>query len=255
MTEPAALADQLGPRQRVVVLVVGAVLLVHSLLLALWLAPSSPIRDAIGSARLASYVDPYFQQGDETVGGGSNRVDEALQLRAYVRPEGGGAPAFTEWVDVTARELGAIRGELDPPRARQIARRVATNLNFALFSLTPAQRELVADVTADDSTLKLQQQLLAADPESAGDVANLVAQDQMATQFASLWLGAVLPDEELLQVQYRVGRRVVPAFADRNVATVRATSFDWFNIGWRPAVRADPAARDSFADYVGGGAQ
>lgn len=251
MTEPAALADQLGPRQRVVVLVVGVVLVVHSVLLALWLAPSSPVRDVIGDARLASYVDPYFQQGDETVGFGSNRVDEALQLRAYVRPEGGGSPIFTEWVDVTAREARAVRGELDPPRARQIARRVATNLNFALFGLTPGQREIVADLSADVSPLRLQQQLLAADQASTGDVANVVAQDQMATQFASLWLGAELPAKELLQVQYRVGRRVVPAFGD--VASVQGITFDWFNIGWRAAFRGDPAARATFADYVGGG--
>lgn len=252
MPDTAALADDLGRGQRVLVVLIGLVLVVHSVLLVLWLAPSSPVRDVVGNARLSTYVDPYFQQGVQTVGIGSNRVDESLSLRAYVRPEGGGEPTFSKWIDISGDEVRATRGSVESGRSHQIARRLATNLNFSLFSLTPAQREIVADTAADVPVARLQRDLQSSPTGSARDVRNFMAQDQMATQFASLWLGAVLPDVELLQVQYRVGRRVVPSYADRDDTKLNEVDFDWFSIGWRPAFRAEPAARASFATYVDG---
>ena len=251
MSETVTLADHLGRGQRIFVVGVGLVLVFHFVLLTLWLAPSSPVRDAVGSARLATYVDPYFQQGDETVGIGSNRVDEALELRAYVRPEGGGDPTFTPWIDVTASESRAVRGVLSSARSHQMARRLATNLNFSLFSLTSTQRQVVAKTTADVPVAELQRQLSAGAP-AVSDVKSFMAVAQMATQFASLWLGAVLSDVEVLQVQYRVGRRVVPDYAVRTTQTLTSTDFDWFNIGWRRAFRADASAREAFTDYVRG---
>ena len=67
MSESAPLADTLGRWQRGVVTGVGVILVVHSVIVALWLAPSSPIRQAVGDSRLSTYVDPYFQQGDQIV--------------------------------------------------------------------------------------------------------------------------------------------------------------------------------------------
>ncbi len=57
---------------------------IHSALLMLWLAPSSPIRDLVGSRNLASYVDPYFQQDVDTVDPSVQFVDESFQIRALV---------------------------------------------------------------------------------------------------------------------------------------------------------------------------
>ena len=251
MPEPASLAAGLRSWQRLGVLAIGLVLVVHSALLALWLAPSGPVREVVGDDRLATYVDPYFQQGNDLVGIGSNRVDESLELRAAVRPAGGGDVDVTDWVDITAVENRAVRGEAGPARAHQMARRLATNLNFALFGLTPEQREQAAATEADVPVARLQRQLNELGPNS-GDVQNFMAQDQMATQFASLWMGAMFDDVELLQVQYRVGRRSVPDLADRTTESVSALDFDYFDVGWRRAFRAEPAARAAFEQYVDG---
>lgn len=253
MPEPDSVAGNLGRWQRLVVLVIGIVLVAHTVLLALWLAPSSPIRDTVGAGNLATYVDPYFQQGSDVVGIGSNQVDESLELRARVQPEGGGESFATEWIDVTARELRAVQGELGPPRAHQMARRVATNTNFAVFGLDATQRETIAQTKADVPVARLQR-TLNEQGSSAGAVQNFMAQDQMATQLASLWLGALYDDVELLEVQYRVGRRVVPDIADRATQKVTDTEFDYFDIGWRAAYRANPEARAAFNDYLHGDA-
>jgi hypothetical protein len=249
MPEPTAPTDDVGRWQRISVAVVALVLVVHAVLLVLWLAPSSPVRNAVGDARLSTYVDPYFRQGDDTVGIGSNRVDESLQLRAAVRPEGGGTSSVTDWIDVTALENKRTRADLEPARAHEIARRIATNVNFAVLALTPEQQRVVARTAADVPVARLQRQLGSAGSD-ASDVRNFMAQDQMATQFASLWLGAAYPDAEVLQVQYRVGRRVVPSFSERDSATLSGTDFAYFRVGWRAAHRAGPEARQIFAEYV-----
>ncbi|MGJ9421657.1 DUF5819 family protein [Aeromicrobium sp. CF3.5] len=253
MPEPVSVAGHLGRWQRLVVLVLGVVLVAHTVLLALWLAPSSPIRDTVGAGNLATYVDPYFQQGNDVVGVGSNQVDESLVLRARVQPEGGGEPFVTEWIDVTATELRAVRGELGPSRSHQMARRVATNMNFAVFGLDTAQRETIAETEANVPVVRLQR-ALNEQGSSAGAVQNFMAQDQMATQLSSLWLGALYDDVELLEVQYRVGRRVVPDIADRVTQKITDTDFDYFDIGWRAAYRANPEARAAFNDYLHGDA-
>ena len=250
MTDDTGTRRAAERRQSVVVTIVGVLLAAHGVLLALYLAPSGPVRDAAGSARLASYVDPYFQQSDETVGVGSHRVDETLVVRAAVRPRGGGKATVTPWFDVTAAETRAMRGQLDPPRARLASRRLATNVNYTMIALTPGQRTAVAKITADDSSLQVQQRLLAAGRGTGREaVEAFVAQDQMASRFASLWITAMRPDVEVASVQYRVGRRVVPG-PDRGAPRLSDTAFEWFDTGWRSAWRGDPEARSSFETYV-----
>ena len=253
MPAPDSLAGQLGRWQRLVVLLIGVVLVAHTVLLALWLAPSSPIRDTVGATNLATYVDPYFQQGTDVVGIGSNQVDESLELRARVQPEGGGKAFATDWVDATAMELRAVEGDLTSARSHQMARRVATNMNFAVFGLDTAQRTTIAETKADVPVIRLQR-ALNEQGTSAGAVQNFMAQDQMATQLASLWMGALYDDVELLEVQYRVGRRVVPDIADRVTQKITDADFDYFDIGWRAAYRANPEARAAFNDYLSGDA-
>lgn len=251
MPEPTTSADQLSQWQRICVAVIGLVLVAHSVLVVLWLAPAGPVREVVGEDRLATYVDPYFRQGADMMGIGSNRVDESLEVRAALRPEGGGEVSITAWIDITERESDLTRGDIDPARSHQSARRLASNLNFALFALTQEQRDLVAATTADVPGARLQDELQAG-PTSSREVQNFIAQDQMATQFASLWLGAENPDSELLQVQYRIGRRVVPDFSDRGGVPVADLPFDYFNVGWRAYVRADPEARSAFTDQARG---
>src|SRR5689334_14926760 len=97
---PDADDEPVRPWQRRLVSGLGVLVLIHSALLMLWLAPSSPIRDVVGSRNLASYVDPYFQQDVDTVDPSVQFVDESFQVRALVR-NGSAKPVITEWVDLT----------------------------------------------------------------------------------------------------------------------------------------------------------
>jgi hypothetical protein len=236
------------PRHRWVVELLLLVVVVHSLVLALWLAPSGPLRDAVGDRRLASYVTPYFQQGRDAVGVGAERVDESFRIRAFVAPDGGGKGAMTEWVDLT--ELGdrASRRHVAAGRVHLIARRLASNLNLAMFELNEAQRTIVGKLTADDLPSVVRTELASAgdDPQA---VRLFQAYDQMATQFASLYAQSHW-DGRVVQVQFQVGRRTVPTSADRDARALDDVDFQMFSFGWRRAFRGSAEARQAFDSYV-----
>ena len=241
------------PRHRWVVELLLVVVLVHTVVLALWLAPSSPLRDGVGEGRLATYVDPYFQQDRDLVGIGIQQVDESFSVRAFVAPDGGGKGRNTEWVDLTRADLRADRDDPAPERVHLIARRLATNLNLAMFNLTPAQRRVVRSLTAEDEP-SLVTPALTGVGGRAEAVKFYQTYDLMATEFASLFAQSRW-DGRVVQVQFKVGRRTVPPRtvrpgADRDTASLDDVAFREFSFGWRRAFRGSLEAREAFDSYV-----
>lgn len=247
---PDAPAESAAPRrwQKWFVAALGLLVVVHSALLMLWLAPSSPVRDAVGNHSLASYVDPYFQQGHDAVGPNAQFVDETFRIRALVRNGGDDKAHKTEWLDLAEIEEKATRLDLDPARVHLIGRRLAANLNLAMFRLSPDQRKAVTISTGTGGLGDLRAKLLAAGSDDDA-VQNYLAYDQMATQFASLYAAARW-EGKVLQVQYLVGRRTVPPFADRATTTLRDVDYLWFAFGWRRAYRGSADAQSAFDSYV-----
>ena len=241
------------PRHRWVIELLVVVVVVHSVILTLWLAPASPLRDAAGDNRLASYVDPYFQQGRDVigVGVGVQKVDESLRVRAVVVADGADEGTVTPWVNLTDLDNKANRHDLTGARVHLIARRLATNLNLAMFNLTAAQRATIATLTALDPpsavTIKLQESGGGSDGEA---IRFFQAYDQMATQFVSLYAQSRWPEGTVEQVQFQVGRRTVPPYADRDKTSVRDQPFRTFSFGPRIAFRGSAEARATFDSYV-----
>lgn len=237
------------PWQRRLITALGVLVLVHSALLMLWLAPSSPIRDLVGSRNLASYVDPYFQQDVDTVDPSVQFVDESFQIRALVRDGAADAKA-TKWVDLTNQDVRDVRYDLNPARIHLIARRLATNLNRAMFALDPSQRKIVRETEVTDTTSARGAALNEAGNKPAV-VQNYLAYDQMATQFTSLYAAAKWKGD-VLQVQFKVGRRSVPAFSKRHDEQLSDVDYLWFTFGWRPHFRGPIDAQSAFDSYLKG---
>lgn len=229
------------------VLGLAVLALVHSMLLALWLAPSGPVREVAGGSLLASYVDPYFRQSWDLLEPSSQRVDETLWVRARVRV-GTDEVRQTPWLDVTRADLTRTRNDLTPARVHLAGRRLATNLNNAMFGLGAAGRRAALGSYAGRPVSELRGALLAAGatPDAVRGYLDL---DTMVTRFASLYT-QVYSDERVVQVQYRVGRRVVPPHDERDLQRVSAVDFDWFDAGWRRAVRGSAEARAAFDSYL-----
>ncbi len=223
----------------------------HAALLALWLAPKSPVRDAVGGSFLSSYVDPYFKQGNDTLGIGSNRVDESLQIRAWVKATPDAKAKKTDWIDVTAIETKALRGDFAAARSHQAARRLAASLNLAMLQFEEPQREVIAEIDQDTLSGQIRQQLLGAGGTPLA-VRNFLGADEMARRYASLWLNATIDDGQVVAVAYRVGRRVAPGADDDGSATLKGRAFTWFDMGSRSPYRGTPEARAAFKNYVEG---
>lgn len=241
--------ESVRPWQRRLVNGLALLVAIHSALLMLWLAPSSPIRDLVGSRNLASYVDPYFQQDVDTVDPSVQFVDESFLVRALIK-DGKAKAKPTEWVDLTKEDVRDVRFNPNPARVHLIARRLATNLNRSMFALDPEQRKIVRGSKASDST-----SARAAALNKVGDnravVQNYMAYDQMATQFASLYATSKW-EGTIVQLQFRVGRRSVPEYSKRHDTKIEDVDYLWFSFGWRPRFRASVEAQAPFDSYVRG---
>lgn len=233
--------------QRHLVLGLAVLAVVHSVLLVLWLAPSGPLRDTVGNARLTTYVNPYFQQSWSALEPNAQFVDEAFKLRAHIKDETTGKDRVTKWVDVTAAENGALRHGVSPARVHVMARRLATNLNGAMFGLTAKQRKLVKTNYITTAPNVLKRRLNAVDARPA--VTSYMVYDQMATQFASMYAKARFGGE-ILEVQYLIGRRTVPKFDARGSKKLSDVPFDWFAFGYRKAYQGTFEAQSAFDSYV-----
>jgi len=244
---PDAHDEPVRPWQRRLVTGLALLVVLHSALLMLWLAPSSPIRDLVGSRNLASYVDPYFQQDVDAVDPSVQFVDETFQIRALVR-DGNDKPKKTEWIDLTKEDLKAVRLNPNPARVHLISRRLATNLNRSMFALKPSQRKIVRTWKASDTTSARSAELTAKG-NNAAVIQNFMAFDQVAAQFTSLyatskWKGTIV------QVQFKVGRRSVPAYSKRHDVKISDVDYLWFTFGWRPCFRGSLEARSPYDSYV-----
>lgn len=250
MPSAESVSDGLGRWSRLGVLFLGLALIAHGVLVGLWLAPSSPVRSVVGGSFLASYVDPYFKQGNDTLGIGSNRIDESLQIRAWVKATPKKKKAKkTEWLDITAIEQRRLRGDFAPARSHQAARRIAASLNLAMLQFNADQLKIVAKFDADSDRESMRRELLSAGAKPRY-VLNFLGADEMTRRYASLWLGAEINEGEIVRVAYRVGRREAPAAKASGSDSLKGRPFTWFDLGTRTPYRGTPEARSAFEDYV-----
>ena len=233
----------------VLILALATVAVVHSVVIALFLAPDGPVRDAAGPSRLSFYVNPYFQQSWDVLEPSAQRVDESLEIRARVRVDEETVEE-TGWIDVTAADLRTLRLNAAPDRMSRAARRLATNLNGVMFELGIGGRAVVGASTTDGEGNRVAAGLAdeGVDPLLAGRFVRL---DTMLTRFASLYARASL-DDPVVEVQYRVGRRVVPPREDRDDVRVGDVEFGLFTVGWRPAVTTQEREQRAFDTWVKG---
>ncbi len=248
--EDATLAvERPGGWRSVLVLGLAAVVVIHTVLVALWLAPAGPVRDAAGPSRLAFYVNPYFQQSWDVLEPSAQQVDEALWVRARVRV-GEDDLEQSDWVNVTQADLDATRLDVAPGRIRVAARRLATSLNGSYFELGEEGRRSVAASYAGKDPAALRG-VLSDDGVRPAAIDRFARLDEMATRFASLYTQAGL-EQRVVQVQYRVGRRTVPPREERADRRVADEEFALFNVGWRSVDRGSESAQAAFDDFVRG---
>src|SRR5690625_203964 len=71
-----------------VIIALAVLALLHTFLIAVWIAPASRARDSLGGSSLTGYVNPYFTQAWSTLTPSSQQVDEAFLVRARIASTG-----------------------------------------------------------------------------------------------------------------------------------------------------------------------
>ena len=191
-------------------------------------------------------MDPYFQQSWGQADPSSQVVDERLLIRAEVLDVASGKKHKTGWLDVTKAEQSALLHHLQPARVHLINRRLTTNLNAITYSMSPEQEKVLKK-----NYVKGTSSVLAKSLYEVGGAPNMIASylayDRMTTQFATMYSTAVWGDE-ITKIQYQVGRKILPPFADRE--RTAQLKFDYFSFGWRRALPVQEEAQSQFDSYV-----
>ena len=240
--------------EKVVVLLIGTLVLGHSILVTLWASPENPVRQAVGETRLSSYIDPYFTQSWAAFDPTLERVDENFRIRAYIQDPDTGKKSSTEWIDLTKRDDNRTRYDPNPGRVHLISHRLATNLNDAMYSLNAEQRGMVGEDISGSSATKMANGLTGAADSTTTEIAaaRYLSIDQMAVQYASMYAAAEWDTlGKILQVQYRIGHRTVPDFEERASTSLSDVEFRYFSFGWRRPFFAQENAQSAFDTYVG----
>src|SRR5690606_30843231 len=136
-------------RARLVLWPLVAVVLVHTLLIALWVGPDTPVRKTVGEDRLRSYVMPAFEQNWRIFAPTPRRVAVELDVRArLVAPATGKGPPYA-WASLGDGEDSVNRGTPSPPRLASAARGTADHPVTRTRELNAAQRrQIEADYLA-----------------------------------------------------------------------------------------------------------
>jgi uncharacterized protein DUF5819 len=222
--------------RRGVVVAIAAVAVVHSALVAVWVMPTNPIRDAIGAGRVDAYINNGivpFEQSWSVFAPTPRRGGESVQVRAY----NGETGTTTAWFDITADEDDRIRHVPNPSRIHTVTRRLGGGANEQLADLTETQLDLVSSDTPS------RREMLRRLPDDYVDL------EEMLTRFGTMYAIARWGDD-VTMVQIKIGHRRVPAFANRARADFLDVPFSYRTLGWRKALRGDADAQAAFDGYV-----
>lgn len=230
--------------EKLSVLVIGLVLVTHSIFVALWVAPEGIARSLIGESSLEAYIDPYFQQSWQQFEPAAKSEDIRLSIRAKVADAQTGEPQTTPWIDLYQAEHSST-GRID-----RAGGALAQELTEAIDRFNDEQREIVTKSFTED-TGKLAEQLRNASTTDAerDAVLRYLRADEMASTFASLYTRARF-DGKLLEVQYRVGAREFPAFDKRDEAELNDVTPTFLEFGWRSDYFATASAQAAFDRYA-----
>lgn len=247
-------------RARLVLWPLLALVLVHTLIIAMWVGPSTPVRTMIGTDTLRSYVMPVFEQNWRIFAPTPRRIAVELEVRALIRDDETGEEQLSEWVNLVNGEDSLIRHNPFPPRLALAARRTANHLDSRMGDLSEGQRVQVEANYFTTPVAELRDRMLAVEDDDAGGanaVDGYLRYDAVASALATYYLAGTWSDE-VTHVQYRTSVRYTPSFEQRHERDLDDADRRYREYGWRPASEVSEQAVElfmSYADAIEGGLQ
>lgn len=251
--EPSVHATKIpSVSKRSAVYALVAVAVVHSLIIMVWVMPVNPFRDALGQQRVASYINPYFEQSWSVFAPTPRRGGENVVIRAFVGKPGSKTGHLTEWFDITADEDQRIKYLVNPSRFHSATRRLGGNVNAAMAKFSVTQKRLVAANFVTTPRSELDKYLNKVNRLGDAGKLNIIGylrNDEMLTRYGTMYATARWGKGVSL-VQFRVGHRTVPNYSKRNEINFRDVPFTYYLVGWRQAMPGNRDAQAAFDGYV-----
>ena len=227
---------------------------IHSFLVMLWVMPANPIREAVGSERVASYINnDYFpfEQSWSVFAPTPRRGGENVVVRAFIGDPKSGEGKLTKWHDVTTEEDARIKYLVNPSRIHSATRRLGGNINASMPKLNARQQLLTRGNYVETSPQVLYDRMVKLNPTPVGkaNVAGFEQNDMMMTRFLTMYATARW-GEGVSMIQYRVGHRSVPNYSKRKEVDYLDVPFTYYTFGFRRAIHAPGDAQEAFDRYV-----
>ncbi len=235
MPTPSRHATELPSRGRIALVVgIAVVAAIHSVLVMVWVMPTNPIRDAIGTDRVSRYINNDvvpFEQSWSVFAPTPRRGGENVQIRAYDGETG----ETTDWYDITANEDDRIRHLPNPSRIHAVTRRLGGGANEHFADLSTEHLDLVS------SDRPSREEMIRRLPDDYVDI------DEMLTRFGAMYANARWGDG-VSMVQIKVGHRRVPDFAKRHRVELSDVPYTYRTLGWRTDPGGAAGAQAAFDD-------
>jgi uncharacterized Zn finger protein len=234
------------PRPWVTVTSVAIVLLgvLHTLVIALWVAPPSIVKDTVGGAWLSAYVRPVFDQSWSIFAPIPQRGSVSLEVRAMLRDD----DTPTRWVDVTGEETATVQSNPSPTRMAIASRRIASTLADGWQRMDDEQRAAALEPAAPASAPALKDRLEKAaakggDPSSV----ELYLQGQESVAHYGTLVARGLWGADVIDIQVRTTQYFVQEYG----RSPRLSAQPPVQHGWWTAAPVTDDAQAAFDDYVG----
>ncbi|WGW13884.1 DUF5819 family protein [Saxibacter everestensis] len=221
---------------RIIALALALVLSWHLLATFIWSSGSSPIRDAVGTSTVKSYMLPMFSQSWSVFAPDPIRSNSAFEVRA--RTDSG---KLTTWYSISSRDIDqAIRYHAVPSRLYLTNFQLATHYRSAFGELSAEEQDAVAaryegdgwhEALKDRLSRAGKQDKLSADGSEL--LANDIAVTRLASEIAVARWGA-----EVQSVQVRFLNQAVRPYSQRANPDFKTRS-SIITPGWRPIDRVE----------------
>lgn len=239
-------------KARVVSYLLIALVLAHTVVIALWAGPKNPIKEAIGTSKIRSYVNPVFEQDWHIFAPTPKRVSTEMDFRAQVLDPVSGEVSVTPWHALIAGEDSMIHHNPFPPRTAFSARRTSLPLHNAANAMNEDQKAVITQDYAGAEPQVLAQALKKVPTDggaSNSEVTKYLQYDEMATALATV-TAAVLYEGQIVAVEYRTAKGAVPDFADRHHRTLDDVVKKQIDYGWRLSPSVTDVEVEHFAAYA-----
>lgn len=229
----------------------AALVLIHTLVIAIWVAPMTPIREEIGDERVRSYVMPWFEQNWSIFAPNPRRTAVTFEVRALtVGEDGENEP--TEWIDLVDLEDDIVSGNPAGTRTSKLTRRTADRLHSSLSHMNDTQLEWIDANYVETPISTLRERLLDVEGGTGEHhVDRYLEADASATAVATAVAERTV-EGEILHVQYRTSTRGAPSWDNRDNEDLDERSPNYRDYGWRTPTDLSQDQLDLFDHYLDG---